>query len=155
MGEKAGRAPQQLLFGALLLNFESFDDFFQITVRFGKGGPLGGDIAVVEAVEINARFFQEFKKHRDPPAGVVERVRAIVPGHEGRGRTEGVGETVAHAMPVGGGKTQMLAHGFTRQFFGGIVMLEGESVLGLRPFVANNRNFGERGHGGRRRRAPG
>jgi len=105
-------------------------------------------VAVVKAVEIYADFLQKFKKDPDALARIGQRIGAVVPWHQRCRSAKRIGETIAHGVPVGGGKTQMVAHRFALHLFRGIVLLEGKGILRLRPFVGDDGDFWECRHGG-------
>ena len=148
MGEEAGGAPEELFPGGLLLGFEGIDDLLEVLVRLGEGRAFRGDVAVVEAVVVDGGFFEELEEHRHAVERVGEGLGAIVPGHQGGGRAEGIGEAVAHDVPVGGGEAEVLGHGLVTDLFSGVVMAEGEGVVARRAFVADHRDLGEMAHDG-------
>ena len=71
--------------------------------------------------------------------GIFNRVRPVVPRHESGPGTKGVGQGVAHAVPVGCAKTKMIFHFLAFYFLFRVVMLESEAVSGI---FALERDFG-------------
>ena len=112
----------------------------------GQRVALRRDIAVVEAVEIDVDFFEEFKKHTHTLLGVRHGVRSIVPRHEGRSAAEGIGKRIAHDMPVSCGKAQVFAHGFTLDVFVGVVVFKGERIFRFGAFEGDFWDFREVWH---------
>jgi hypothetical protein len=95
----------------------------------------------VEAVEINLALFEKLKKDWHPTQGIVERIRAIVPRHQGSGATEGITQTVAHYVPIGRRETHMVLHFLSADFLVRIIMLESKNVLRLWTFIPNHRHI--------------
>jgi len=91
-------------------------------------------VAVVEAVKGRTQFPQEFKKNARPILGIGH-VISPFPRAQCCARSEGVCTATAHRVPVGHAKAEMLLHGFALDLFGGVVVLEGERVLGRRTFI--------------------
>lgn len=50
-------------------------------------------------------------------------------------------------MPIGSSEAQVLCHGFATDHLGGVVVPEGERIIGSWAFVANLGNFWEMVHG--------
>ena len=104
------------------------------------------DIAVVEAVKVDACFFQKFKKDAHALLGILNRIGTIIPGSQRCAATKGVGQWIAHDMPVGGGKAQVIAHGLPLDQLIGVVLLKGKGIAGLGAFVINDGYFREEAH---------
>ena len=58
-------------------------------------------------------------------------VGAIIPGTLGGADAKRIGEAVAHGMPVGDAEAEVVTHLLARHDFVGVVVLEGERVLGF------------------------
>ena len=87
----------------------------------------------MEAVVADPALLHELEHRPDAALRVFDRIGSVVPGTLGGGTSKGVGETVAHRMPVGRGEAEMLTHRLAADDFIRIVMLESERVAGLRP----------------------
>ena len=143
MCKEAGGAPEELLAGALLLLGERAGDSVERGVRLGESVEFGGHIAVVEAVEVDVDLLEEFKEDAHALLGVGNGVRSVIPGHQRRAAAKGIGERVAHHMPVGGGEAQMVSHRLALDEFVGIVLFKGEGIFGFRPFEGDLWDAGE------------
>ena len=146
--EKARRAPEQLLPRLFLLAFKCGDYGIQILVSFRQGSAFRRDVAVVKAVIGDGCFLEKFEKHRHTLERVGERVGTVVPRHECGGSAKGIGEPIAHHVPVSGAKTQVFGHGFVPYFFRGVIVAEGQRIVACSAFVTNDGNIGEVAHEG-------
>jgi hypothetical protein len=79
---------------------------------------------------------------------IVDRVRLVVPWHQRRSSAEGVGQAIAHHVPISGTEAHVVAHGFPFDDLVGIVVFECKGVFRRRAFVADMRNIGKVCHGG-------
>ena len=133
VGEKTGRAPEQLDAGLFLGFFQLIGDRVEGVVRGLEVVQFRRDVAVVEAVVADPALLHELEHRPDAALRVFDRIGSVVPGTLGGGTSKGVGETVAHRMPVGRGEAEMLTHRLAADDFIRVVMLESERVAGLRP----------------------
>jgi hypothetical protein len=101
----------------------------------------------MEAVEIDSRLFQELEEDTDALLGVLDRVGTIIPRHLSGSPAEWIGQRIAHDMPVGGRKPEVIAHWAPLDQFLGVVVFESQGIPGLRTFVLDDRNIGEVAHG--------
>ena len=147
MGEQASGAPEEFFAVGLLQAFEVIGDFIERCIGCCEVVELRCDVAIVEAVVVDASFVEEFEKHVSAFECVVNGIGLIIPWHQCGGSAEGVGETIAHDVPIGSGEAHVIAHGFALDEFIGIVVLECERVTRGRAFVLNFRNVGEIRHG--------
>ena len=147
MREQASGAPEEFFAVSLLQAFEVIGDFVECGIGCSEVVELGCDVAIVEAVVVNAGFVEEFEKHVGTLECVVHGIGLIVPGHQSGGSAEGVGETIAHHVPIGSGEAHMIAHGFALDEFIGIVVLECEGIARTGALVLNFRNVGKIRHG--------
>lgn len=146
VGEQASGAPEEFLAVGLLQAFEVIGDFVECRIGCSEVVELRSDVAIVEAVVVDAGFVEEFEKHIGALECVIDGIGLIVPGHQSGSSAEGVGETIAHDVPIGGSEAHVIAHGFALDEFIGIVVLECEGVTRGRAFVLNFRNVGEIRH---------
>ena len=129
--------------GALLLFLEHLDDGVEVAVGLAQVLAFGRDVAVVEGVEGRAELFQELEGHAHAGLGHLHRVGAVLPRADGGADAEHVGELAANRVPVGDREAQMVLHRLAGDQFVGVVVLEGERVLGVRSFVLDLGNAGE------------
>ena len=147
VGEKAGCSPKQLLARALLLRGEGFHHGIECGVGLREGRELRRDVPVVEAVEVDSRFFEKFEKDAHAGPGIFHRVRSVVPRHQRGAAAEGIRQWVAHDVPVGRGKSKVLPHRLSLDEFVDVVMFESKRILRFGTFVGDPGNFREIGHG--------
>ena len=95
----------------------------------------------METVEINLALFEKLEKDRHTTQSIVERIRTIVPRHQGGGTTKGVTQAIAHHVPIGGRETHMVFHFLSADFLVWIVMLKSKNVLRLWTFIPNHRHI--------------
>ena len=138
--------PEQLLAGGLLEALQLLGDAGEVGVGLREGPAFRRDVTVMEAIEVDLALLKEFEEDRYAAEGVVERVGAVIPGHEGRAGAEGVGKAVAHHVPVGGGEAHVVLHLLPADLLVRVVVLEGERVLGLRSFELDDRDVREVRH---------
>ena len=135
--KQIGGAPEELDSRALLLFLEDLHDRIEIFVRFRETCAFRRDIAIVKRVKGSAEFLDELEGDARPIAGVLHRVRAIIPRADGRARTERIAENVPERVPVGDGEAKVIGHRLSLDDFLGVVMFEGERVFGFRTLVGD------------------
>ena len=81
-----------------------------------------------------ARVYGQEPAASVPFAGLLEMAGAS---------TEGIGERIAHDMPIGGSETQVNAHRLSLDQLIGVVVFEGEGIFGFGTLVGDLRNAGE------------
>ena len=123
------RAPKEFFACLFLLSFKGAHYAVQVLVRFAQSRAFRRDISVVEAVVRNGGFLQKFKKDGNSIERILQRLSVVVPWHQGCGGAEGVGEPVAHDMPVRGGEAKVFRHGFVAHFFLGVVVPERKRIV--------------------------
>jgi len=130
MREQAGRAPEELASGLGLLFLQAGSDLVKDLLGFANRIPLGRDITVVETIVLNPDLCEEFKKYVDPLQRIFGGLGAIIPRHERGPCAKWISERIAHAMPVGRSKPEVVRHGFPLDQLSCVVLLEGEWVFG-------------------------
>ena len=135
MREQAGRAPEQLHAGALLLFLEDLDDGIEVAVGLPQVLAFRRDVAVVEGIEGGTELFEEFEGDPHARLSHLDGVGAVLPRANGGADAEHVTKLAANSVPVGDGEAEMVLHRLPGDKFLGVVVLEGERVLGARPFV--------------------
>ena len=143
--EQTGGAPQQFDAGALLFLLEHPDHRIQVFVGFAQISAFGCNVAVVKRVKRRAELFHEFKRHPGAFLRHLHRVRAVLPGPDGRAHSEHVGQLSAERMPIGDRKTEMILHRPAFDDFVGVIMFESERILRFRAFVSDSRCVRKRG----------
>ena len=146
VGEKAGCSPEQFLARALLLRGEGFHHGIECGIGLRQGGELRRNVPIVETVEVDPCFFEKLEKDAHAGPGIFHRVRSVVPRHERGAAAEGIGQRIAHDMPVGRGKSKVLPHRRSLNEFVGVVMFESKRILRLGTFVGDPGNFWKIGH---------
>ena len=141
--EQIGRAPQELDAGALLLRFQYFRDGVKILVGLRQIPAFRGHVAIMPAIIGGAQFFNELKGHAGALLRVADGVGKIVPGPLHGAGAKRIAANAAKGVPIDDGKAQMVTHGLALHDFFRIVMLEGQRILGLEPFVTNFSNVWE------------
>ena len=144
MGKEAGSAPKQLDTGLFLKLAEVVRDHLQSVVALLQRAQFRRDIAVVEAVVINAQLARKFETSVCDTASVLHRVAAVIPRADGRACPERIGQGVLHRMPVGDAKPQVVLHLLFAHELVGIVMAESQRVLGLGTFKRDFFDIGEK-----------
>ena len=129
MGEEAGGAPEELLAGLLLRFFEFVGDGVEGGIAFGECVEFRRDIAIMPAVVIDAELVHELEAGPDAALRVGDGVAVVIPRTLCGAAAEGIGERVAHGVPVGDAETQVIAHFFAAHEFVGVVMLEGKDAV--------------------------
>lgn len=76
---------------------------------------------------------------------VADGIGVVIPRHQSRSGAEGIGEGVAHDVPVRRREAEVFAHGLSFDHFVGIVMFEGKGVFGGGALVNNFGYFREVG----------
>jgi hypothetical protein len=64
----------------------------------------------MEAIKIDAKLLHEFEHHADANLRHLDRIGSILPGADGTPRTERVAPQSPHGVPIGDGKTKVVAH---------------------------------------------
>ena len=143
MGKETGRSPEELFSRFALEFLELVHDRIKGLVGFREGRELGSDVPVVEAIVVDPDLVQKLEEHVGPLDRVFHRIGPVVPWHEGGAGAERIGQWVSHAVPVGGAETQVILHLLALYLGIGVVMLEGQVVLGIFTLEGNLRDFGE------------
>ena len=147
VGEQASGAPEQLFTSRFLEIEQMVSDLLEGGVGFRQVAELRCDVAVVPAVVVDAGLIEELEEDIGALEGVVHGIALVIPWHQRSRASEGVGKTVAHHVPVGGGEAGVLLHRLTRDDFVRVVLLEGVGVLGFGSFELNFWDIGKIRHG--------
>ncbi len=148
IAEQVGRAPEELDAGPLLLFLEDLHHGVEVLVGFGQRGALGGDVAVVEAIEGNAELLEELEAHADAVLGVLDGVGLALPGPQHGARPEGIAAGAPHRVPIGDAEPEMVLHRLAFDRLAGVVVAERQRVLRFGAFVTDFGDVGKCGHGG-------
>ena len=117
-------------------------------------GALWRDVPIVETIEGRAEFFHELDEHPRAVLRIGHIIIGRLPRPHCRAGAEGVIARAAHGVPIGDAEAQVVLHGFALDYLVGVVMLEGQRIFGIRPFVFNRLNVREKfSHGINRVRA--
>ena len=135
--EKAGGAPEQFLASAFLLFFEHVGDGVERLVGGGEIAHFRSDVAVMEAVVVEADFFHEVEEHAGAVLGVSHGIAAVIPRVGGGACAERIGPGAAHRVPIGAAEAEPLGHGLAFDDLGGVVMFERERVFRAGAFVGD------------------
>src|SRR5439155_302297 len=106
-----------------------------------------GDVAVVEAVEVDAELLHELEGDADALLRHLNGVGFVLPGTDGAAGAERVAAGAAEGVPVGDGEAEVLAHRLAFHLLVGVVVAEGERVCRGRPLVADLLDVREESHG--------
>jgi len=145
--EQTCGAPEEFFACGFLETEQVIGDFFQSCVGLPEVAKFWSNVAIVPAVVIDTDFIEELEEHIGALKGVGHGIALIIPWHEGSWATEGIGETVAHDVPISGSEAAMILHGFSSDDFVRIVLFESERVFGFWTFVLYFRDVREIGHG--------
>ena len=146
MGEELGGAPEELHAGLLLLGLEELGDGVEPLVRLLEGRAVRGDVAVVEGVVRRAELLANLEEDGDAGLGEIEAGEAGFPRADGGAAAEHVRALTTHGVPIDDGEAEVLGHRLALEDGLGVVVFEGERVLGLRTFVGDFGDVGESGH---------
>ena len=141
--EQVGGAPEEFHAGGFLEGLGVGDDGGEVLVGLGERGALGGDVAVVEAVERRADFLEKLEGGVHADLGDGDGVFALFPRADDGAGTERIGAGAAEGVPVGDGEAQVLLHGFAVDELGGVVVAKREGVGGAGAFVGDGLDFWE------------
>ena len=140
IAKAVGRAPENLFSGLLHERFQPVGHPVKTGVGFAQGIGFIHQIAVVEAVKINIQRLHQSKGGVGLAQGGLHRIPAAVRFIHG-GDAEHVNPPGAHGVPVGHGKTKLLAHGSAGDDLVGVVKTESQRRVGLRPLVSHLGRF--------------
>ena len=146
MCEQTCGAPEEFFASGFLEIEEVVGNLFESRVGFCEVTEFGGDVAVVPAVIIDAGLIEKLEEYVGAFEGVIDGVSAIVPRHQGSRSAKGIGEAVAHHVPVCGGEAGMVLHGFPGDDLVGIVLLERKRIFRFRAFVLDFWDIGKKRH---------
>ncbi len=133
--EGVGGTPEALDAGVFLELFGDGDDLIEAFVGFGQVVSFGGDVAVMEAPELDAQFGEKFKGGLHSLLGPLHRVGGFIVAAEDGVGAELVGSKAFEGVPVTDGKAQVFGHRLAQYFLFGVVMLEGKRIFGISAFV--------------------
>ena len=149
IAEQVGGAPEQLDAAAVLLLLEHLDHRVEVLVGLGQRGALGGDVAVVEAIERCAELVDELEGHGHAVDRIFDRVGRPFPGPPHRARSERVAARAAKRVPIGHAEAEMILHRLAFDQFAGVVVAERQRVLRVGAFVGDVADLWECRHGER------
>ena len=130
MAEQVGRAPQELDPGLLLQLSREGGHLLQVGHGFGRGLALGGQVAVVEAVEPHPQLGEELEGGPSLGLGPLQGRSGLVPGPLKDVLAKGVQPGVTEGVPVGHREPKVLGHALGPHHPPGVVILEGQGVGG-------------------------
>jgi len=143
VGEEAGGAPQELDPRASLLLLGDGHHGVEVAVRLGQGLALGREVAVVEGPELDAELLEELEGGPYPPLGVLDGLGAVIPRPHHGADAELIGARAPERVPEGDGEAEVIRHGHAGDDLIGVVVPEGEGVLGPRPLEPYLGHIGE------------
>jgi hypothetical protein len=125
VAEQVGGAPQQADTGPLLESEGVVGEGVEVAPELRERGAIGGDVAVVEAVEGGAELGEELECGGHLGPGRVHLVaRRVDPGPLPGSRPEHVAARRGEGVPVGDGDPEMVLHALAEHDTIGIVDLE-------------------------------
>ena len=141
VGEQVRRPPQQLDARALLVLGGGIDHFVEQRRRLLERGALGGDVAIVEAVERHPELDEELERRVHLLLGSFDRIggrgERRVPGAvEGTG-PEDVEAVPVERVPVAHGKAQMVFHPPAGDDPVGVVPVKRQRIVAVGALVGN------------------
>ena len=142
--EQARGSPKQLLATRALQHLEVVNDLVEVRVRLGQRCAFGRNVAVMEAVEVDAALAKELEERVGASLAVVDGVSAIVPRHLRRRRAERIGKSIAHRVPVARGEAHLIAHRLAFDHLVGAIVAKAEQFLGSALNKWNGIDAGER-----------
>ncbi len=147
VGEQVRRAPQQLHAGALLVLAGEVDHLVEVAARLGERRALGGDVAVVEAVERHAELRHELERGVHLRAGgdhrIDRRVQRRQPRPVERAGAEDVEAVPVERVPVAHGEAQVFGHRAAGHHAVGVVPAERQGIVRLAAFERDGVDVGE------------
>ena len=138
--EQVCRAPEELYAGRPLTLPGKAHHVLEALLALGDGATLGREIAIVEAVIRHGELREELERGVECVLGGGDRIGLPSPRLGARPRAERIGPVGAERVPIANGEPQMLAHRLVADAPIGVVGLEGERIVGVRPLEANHRN---------------
>ncbi len=125
----------------LLFLFQGLGHRVEILIALGERLAFGRDVAIVKAIERGAQLFHELEGDAHAVHRVLDVVVSRFPGALHRAGAERIAAGSAEGMPIGNGEAQMVLHRLAFDHFGGVVVPEGEHVLGLGALEADLGDF--------------
>ena len=133
LGEELGGAPQRSDGGAALEGEGVVGDLVEIGVGLLKCRADGGDVAVVEAPQVDAQLAHELKEGAHAALGDAHGVVALrVPRPALGGGAERVRPVVPDGVPEGDAEAEPLLHGLARHHLARVVVPEREGLVRVR-----------------------
>ena len=125
IGEKIGRAPEELHAGGLLQLLRVGDKLVEIPVGLDQTAAFRRDVAVMETPEGRLDLDEELEGGIHPRLGDGDGILALLPRADDGARTEWIGAYSAKRMPIGDGEAQVLLQRLAVDHLVRIVVLEG------------------------------